>query len=411
MIYSKIEAASLDLFSLEPWTAAKRPTNDKARNATEREVRAYLIWIAERTDLPRFADVKVHGNGYYVRDNSGGTKGATFGKELAPARWENGTSVPPVYEPGAYSIPMPGANQRRIVTMETLDDDGAVMASQSLPVEPKKHGVIWDAKSVRAAAGKVARPPKAKRTPPIAAQEPEASPPAGDGIAERVSGLCAQVAALQAMVDVLTARADTSPLSVESAPEPAPEPVEALSEAVAPWAGAKAFLAMRDDTAARRREVERARRLRTVRLYLAMRRERAELRRQVDTAEAKRARAIGKALATRAGRAAAAEMVRTASAEIIRLKSIPHDRGTAIKPGDVARLTAERDEARGKLQGAIDAKERMAHAVDQTATHLEAMTERALRAEHALRAVEERKERGGAPYRIASPAVAFRVAA
>jgi hypothetical protein len=49
--------------------------------------------------------------------------------------------------------------------METLGDDGEVIASQTLPVEPKKGGVIWSREDVRKAAGKVEKLGKGKAAP------------------------------------------------------------------------------------------------------------------------------------------------------------------------------------------------------------------------------------------------------
>ena len=53
---------------------------------------------------------------------------------------------------------------RQRVTMETLDDSGAIIATSTLLAEPKKGGIIWTRDQVRAAAGPVTNPARPKRT-------------------------------------------------------------------------------------------------------------------------------------------------------------------------------------------------------------------------------------------------------
>jgi len=125
----------------------KEKRNDKARPATKQEMKAYLIWLADQRGvwLPHDAEYCLDG----VHSKSA----------------------------GGIVLEMPGYGQDQRVTMETLDDAGEVVASQTLPVEPKKGGVIWDKAAVRKACGPVDKPAKGKRAKvadpiPVAAPEP-----------------------------------------------------------------------------------------------------------------------------------------------------------------------------------------------------------------------------------------------
>jgi DNA polymerase III subunit beta len=102
--------------------------NEGPRKATDRERMAYLVDYAERCGLPSMKSRAVlH------------AKGITFGKisdektvyPVIRDKWgaerpdhsQPGVYHPAEFEPGAYSIPMPGLRQAP-VTMETLGDDG-----------------------------------------------------------------------------------------------------------------------------------------------------------------------------------------------------------------------------------------------------------------------------------------------
>ena len=64
-----------------------------------------------------------------------------------------------------------------------------------------------------------------------------------------------------------------------------------------------------------------------------------------------------------------------------------------------------------RKERAIVRRDHVRAALDRSADGLDMMTERALRAENALRAVEQRQDRAGAPYRVNIGAVSFRAAA
>lgn len=151
---------------------------EKSRAATEGEAKAYVTWLRERRGLRLFDNIELHSRGI-----GGGRNphfvywAATFGKCLKPSRWEGREQTAPEYQEGAYSIVIPGHDQLAPrVTMETLGDDGEVIASQTLPVEPKKGGVIWDREAVRKAHGPIAKPAKAKRGAKVAKPEPAPMP-------------------------------------------------------------------------------------------------------------------------------------------------------------------------------------------------------------------------------------------
>lgn len=153
MQMTRIEAApAFNLFDVESYDP-KRSPKDKPRVATEREVIAYARNLASRAGLYPFEEVDVQ------------AASVTFG-ELSPIRYERGERVEATYQDGAYSIPLPGAGggQREIVTMEMLDDAGAVMSSRTMPTTDKRQ-VVWDKDAVARAVGpveKVKRPRKVK---------------------------------------------------------------------------------------------------------------------------------------------------------------------------------------------------------------------------------------------------------
>ena len=135
------------------------PLSNKPRQANDREVSAYAQWLRQRRGLPEMARVELHytENRQGRRYERGHCIGATFGDYTSNANRRE-------YEPGAYSIIMPGHDMHRAaVTFEILDDSGEVERIQALPAEPKKGGVIWSREDVRKAHGPVAKPDKVKR--------------------------------------------------------------------------------------------------------------------------------------------------------------------------------------------------------------------------------------------------------
>jgi len=339
------------------------------------------------------------------------------------------------YEPGSYSVPFPGRNAHRDkVTMETLDDAGEVIATSCLPVEPKKGGIAWDRDAVRKAAGKVAKPAKGRKPEAVEiAIAPDATEgdilpdlstesvvmPTGQAETSTAPGLADQVAALAAMVEALQSQ-------VAALAHP---PVEGIT-VVPPIDG-------KQRTAAH---------IRAIRSYLRVRRERERLRVQQANARGAATRFMRNAdilsderfTALRKRRHAvlfARDLQKRLNAEhrlvdkqitakremledmiamrnqIIALKSKPHHMGQAVNPDDYQRLMRERDEARASLTSDREKLRIMRANMERGTDALNMMTDRALRAENALRAVEQRRARVDAPYRANVRAVTFDIAA
>lgn len=159
-----IDLMSVDRSSLQALGGKPRPANDS-------EVSAYMRWQRERRGLPDMQGMELEWSIYPGSRRQRLCIGATFGKLLASGghnRDENGnyTYTAPQYENGAYSLVMPGHNaHKQTVTFESLEDAGNVERAQTLPMEPKKGGVIWTREDVRSAHGPVAKPGKAKAAP------------------------------------------------------------------------------------------------------------------------------------------------------------------------------------------------------------------------------------------------------
>lgn len=157
----------MNLFDIT--TGIENACSEKTRAANEREVKAYFQWQRERHGLADLEGCDLR----WAEFNHGRTRttlhrvciGATIGKTTCkPVRTDSGIYQPAQYENGAYSIIMPGWNaHRQGITMETLNDAGEIVASQTLPVEPKKGGIIWDKAAVHRAVGPVAKPAKASK--------------------------------------------------------------------------------------------------------------------------------------------------------------------------------------------------------------------------------------------------------
>lgn len=198
----------MNLFDVHTDCQAK--LGSKPRKATDEEVAAYAHFLRQRRGLPDMGAPDLH----FCESRSGGGRrgyerghciGATFGKRTASpvhvaGRWEGedyfpGVSTPAQYETGAYSIAFPGHDMhRQAVTFEALGEGGEALSSQTLPVEPKKGGVIWSRDDVRAAFGPIARKGKggkvADAPTPV---QPEAPAPAMPEICppEAAGGDCA----------------------------------------------------------------------------------------------------------------------------------------------------------------------------------------------------------------------------
>lgn len=243
----------------------RAPTWSDAPAMNVTDAASYMRWLCHKRGLERFGDVmELQNSGYRGRGAAAIVLGATFGRKIGRDE----------YEPGAFSIPMPGANQSGLVIMETLDDDGNVIASQKIAVGPGKKGLQIDAARVRAAAGPIAagKPARGKR----ARKAQDAPMEAVHGIVERHDTTPAadmpewrRDASLAAELDAgdpiatLAARLDAieAALSNASALEPVTIADELPAPAPAPARGNGG-------------ERDRARRLRMVRRYLAMRAQR-----------------------------------------------------------------------------------------------------------------------------------------
>jgi len=137
------------------------PLISKPRKANDAEVNAYVQWIRQRRGLPDMGRTELHytENRQGRRYERGHCIGATFGDYTSNANRRE-------YEPGSYSVIMPGHDMHRAaVTFEALDEAGEVERTQTLPAEPKKGGLIWTREDVRKAHGRVAKPGKAKAAP------------------------------------------------------------------------------------------------------------------------------------------------------------------------------------------------------------------------------------------------------
>jgi len=401
------------------------------RAAVTQEIRAYAAWLASKAGLYPFNASEVIGGGIAWRSrHNEPVMGVTYGEQ----RGRNTETREYEYEPGSYSIPFPGRNAHRDkVTFETLDDDGNVIASSCLPVEPKKGGVVWDRDAVRKAAGKVAKPSRGKPATPLSAEiddraenlatetqepvavaddareavallsEPEIAPQAPCAtnpeipddlsttldLAEQVAALAATVAAMQSALDAIQAAA----------------PVEGMT-AAPPVSG------KRERTAAHVRAIWRAwaeRKARREAWAIAARHRDAR-----NTAD-DRANGLAFELRQETRRADEAvkdalrvsDIIRARDAEIATLKAKPHHMGQEVRPDDYQRLVRERDEARASLASDREKLRMMRSSLDRGTDALDMMTDRALRAENALRAVEHRQARIGTPYRATVQAVTF----
>lgn len=431
MHFSKIEAATVpSLFDIYHENASLCGKSGKTgpRAAVAQEIRAYAAWLAHKGGLLTLdANEIIGGEKIWRSQFREPVKGVTYGEKRT---WNKDTCAYD-YEPGSLSVPFPGRNAHRdMVTMETLDDDGNVIASQTLPVEPKKGGVIWDRDTVRKAVGKVAKSSRGKVTAPPSAEiddraenmaaetqeavvvaddtreavallsEPEITPaePSNNPCQLPTPSLADQVTALAAMVEEM--RGQLAALSTGT-PE-VTTPIEEMT--TEPPVSGK-----RERTAAHERMIRRAWTERKARLDAEKHLRIGRTQYLGCTADLEQARKDCAAMTTLYAEAVA--NLEAARAEIATLKAKPHHLGQEIKPDDYQRLIRERDEARATLASEGE-KLRLARTdLERGADMLDKMTERALRAENALRALEQRQARADSPYRVNVGPVSFRAAA
>lgn len=376
----------------------KEKRNDKARPATKQEIKAYLIWLADRRGIWLPHDAEYGVRGVYSKSADG------------------------------FVLEMPGYGQDQCVTMETLDECGEVVASQTLPVEPKKGGVIWDKAAVRKACGPVAKPAKRKRAKvaapipvaapavePVEAQEavaptcdvpePEIAPSAApavdlDAITARLDALEQALATLSA-VSVDDREVTTSPVAVTAVascdhlPKRTPAHERAIRRA---WAERKSRRGAQGGMAIHARRIDALEtELRLAKDEQALDKQalseayaraeqfarRGNQHRDRRLATARRARRmIG---AARSQERIAQARASAARAEIDRLKRDMADPSQPERASDIARLVRERDEARTALAAVTARAERAEQGLHSMADRFEALVSRVTRAEAALR--------------------------
>jgi hypothetical protein len=206
-----------DLFSVT--TDIKDKLGNGTRQANEAEAKAYADFLRRRRDLPDLGHCDLHILSIGAGRRGGFIyQGATFGRRIAAPhniKQPGGEfrHVPAEYENGAFSVIFPGHDMHRArVKFEELDEAGETVKASTLPVEPKKGGVIWSREDVRKAAGKVEKPGKVKAAP----------------AADPIPVACDPAPTVEMATQEPQERAEEPP-----APHAYPEPVKALSEAEA----------------------------------------------------------------------------------------------------------------------------------------------------------------------------------
>lgn len=143
-----------------------------ARKAESAEILAYGDFLRRRENMPEIGEaipvMRSIGRG---RSQHSYCVGVTYGGNRDCG-----------YDDGAFSVLFPGANRMQPqVTFEEVDDSGEVVASSTMPIEPKKGGVVWTLKDVRAAHGPKGTEIPGTPTASIDAQpEPVADTPTGE---------------------------------------------------------------------------------------------------------------------------------------------------------------------------------------------------------------------------------------
>lgn len=404
----------MNLFDVTP--GFKGNKNDKPRTANDDEIFAYAHWLRVSRGLPNFAGATLRWRSQ-ARGADPVCAAVTFGGDK---------------ETGAYSLLLPGyASHRDRVTFETLGDDGEAETSQTLPVEPKKGGVIWDKAAVRKAQGPVEKPAKGKRAKveapiPVAmpAVEPVETQEAIAPTCDKPEAEIVPVAAGAVDLDAITARLDAleQALATLSA-------VSAASGSDASNEGAKAEVtptARAWRTPAHERAIRRAWKDRAARRYALSVAEQAG--RHARNADAKAARvardhasqiadmeqriadwealqhqtwteSMGHKVKRRAATLRARRMIATiraradldrralevTNATLSRLKRDMADPSQPERASDIARLVRERDEARTALAAVTARAERAEQGAMALADRFEGLVSRVTRAEAALR--------------------------
>lgn len=407
----------MNLFDVTP--GFKGNKNDKPRTANNDEIFAYAHWLRVSRGLPNFPGATLRWRSQ-ARGADAVCVAVTFGGDK---------------ETGAYSLLLPGyASHRDKVTFETLGDDGEPETSQTLPVEPKKGGVIWDKAAVRKACGPVAKPAKRKRAKvaapipvaapavePVEAQEavaptcdvpePEIAPSAApavdlDAITARLDALERALATLSAQGGDLISSASDEGAKIKATPTARAKRTPAHERAIRrAWAERRAFRTQRDLAgqvkaelkAAWGRQEELATALQLAKDEQALDKQalseayaraeqfarRGNQHRERRLATARRARRmIG---AARSQERIAQARASAARAEIDRLKRDMADPSQPERASDIARLVQERDTARTALAAMAARAERAEQGLHSMADRFEGLVSRVTRAEAALR--------------------------
>lgn len=416
-----------NLFDVHP--GIKVLPNDKPRAATESEVGAYLEWIRQRHGLPDMRGPRR----LHWRQPRNWRKGQRYCIGVTLGETSGGH-----YETGAYSIVMPGHDAyRQKVTMETLDDAGEVIASQTLPIEPKKGGIVWSRDDVRKAAGPVAKikgKPAQIATPAplaeISAPEPvqhESAPEAApmraepvealDGpeiaplepvrgpdvlLVDAIAELLARVEALEASVATLSGESSLGAIGgIEAAQKSKRSAAHeravrrAWSERKAKCASRRALKVAEESNAHEYREWKAARAKFHADIAAAQSEIEArdyviaECAKVIPALKAQRRRAVVTARASLSRLRTAERFQRQRAdvlhAQLVRLRADMADASQPERASDLARLIRERDEARNAAAASQARALRAEQAVATMADRFEDLVTRVARAEAALR--------------------------
>lgn len=390
---------------------------DKPRTATHDEIFAYAHWLRTSRGLPNFPGATLR-----WRSQARGADlvcvAVTFGGDK---------------ETGAYSLLLPGyASHRDRVTFETVDDSGEVGTSQTLPVEPKKGGVIWDKAAVHKACGPVAKPAKGKRAKiadpiPVAAPAPAAVEPQEvpaptcdkpemvetlpvapavdlDAITARLEALEQALATLSAVSAASGSAASNEGAKAEATPTARAKRTPAHERAIRrAWAERKArryaqSVAEQAERYARGADAKAERTARDHANHVAALEQSIadweefqhrtwtesmghKVKRKRAAATARRMIAAARAQADLKGRS-----LDIANATIAQMKRDMADPTTPDRASDVARLVRERDEARTALAAVTERAKRAEQGLESMADKFTGLVSRVTRAEAALRA-------------------------
>lgn len=369
---------------LGPRGTAKR--NDKPRQANEREIKAYLKWIADERSIYIPTDAEFQPRGIYSKSA------------------------------GGHILDMPGYGQVQTVTMETLDDAGDAISSQTLPVEPKKGGVIWSREDVRKACGKIAKPGKMKAQPvaapadeisapletvePVAAvsgryeaasapEQPRVEPSvpveAQPSTAADVSAIMERLAALETRVEALSGFTEVAPTVDEAQPRRTVGHERAVRRAWAERKAARLQRAIAADHMRMREQVQAGLKVQAEKRRRAVLNAR-DLQRRLYAEHKVVDRLAEKRREAKRDAQAHCQRANVLHAQLDKLRADMADPHQPERASDLVQLRRERDEARTALSAVTARAERSEVALQMIAPRIEEMVSRVAIAEAALRA-------------------------